>query len=121
MYPFQDITVLSLIHISLSFLYHFAHVVGAYQQLEEGTEEVVVYVQIPVSVYHAVSYTHLDVYKRQQNAYLYFGLFHNGISLKLEFLDFRSHIFSLIRCRTYNNSFLLLLQEMRIIRKPPLM
>ena len=37
---------------ALPFLYHFAHVVGAYQQFEEGTEEVVVHVQIPVSVYH---------------------------------------------------------------------
>ena len=37
---------------ALPFLYHFAHVVGAYQQFEEGTEEVIVHVQIPVSVYH---------------------------------------------------------------------
>ena len=50
---------------------------------------------------HAIRIQQNEFYLRfKQNAYLYFGLFHNGISLKLEFLDFRSHIFSLIRCRT---------------------
>ena len=43
---------------------------------------------------HAIRIQQNEFYLRfKQNAYLYFGLFHNGISLKLEFLDFRSHYF----------------------------